>query len=662
MRTDEVFANLKKRIEQGGVTDETVKKIVEQYFEKNPVQVITDNTLSVAGTPADALATGTAIDSLKEDLVDLDDKTDVGTNKTQIEITLGDKGSVIWNNGDYSATGGGSTYCTEPFSVDGFKKIYISGRFYNKVIGAFYEETSQTSNAVGVIKDVESTSDRTLTDYEVEVPRDAKYCRICTYIYNNASAKYSEEIKIKDYVDSNIQRSVSSAKNELEASDGVLANRIEIVEDKTFYGSKIITVKTTNNKNGIVGNNGAYGTWGGNSQHCSDLIDLSKISSINRKVRISTRVYELNVGAFYKTNDSNENGILIRDVESTSDRTLTDYEVEVPDGYNYIRICSYVKKESTLKYDEDLTFDESVDSKCNTTYNNSISHSKLKGKKVVWFGTSIPAGGVSGNYPKILADRLGFTVYNEAVGSSACRAGCHSNITDSDTLGWIGTTFQNIAYSLSGSLEEKEEIIENYGKYGWNVTLNDIDKEYIRDCSYERKLDRYLSDGSVGQVDLYVFDHGFNDALFHNETVDELETIPTDKYDRTYFIGAMNFLINRILIDNPKAKIVFIQHYQTDWSASSHVVPAQKLLAQYWNFPSLEVWKDIGWTEKTIKSKGSWVNGLWVDNSLSTEKDYSIKNIWIADNLHPHSDLSGKALNHYADILEPFFKDLSLNN
>ena len=68
MRTDEVFANLKKRIEQGGVTDETIKKIVEQYLEKNPVQVITDNTLSVAGTPADALATGTAIDSLKEDL------------------------------------------------------------------------------------------------------------------------------------------------------------------------------------------------------------------------------------------------------------------------------------------------------------------------------------------------------------------------------------------------------------------------------------------------------------------------------------------------------------------------------------------------------------------------------------------------------------------
>ena len=51
-----------------GITDDRIKQIVEQHFEENPVQVITDNTLSVAGTPADALARGNAIDSLKSDL------------------------------------------------------------------------------------------------------------------------------------------------------------------------------------------------------------------------------------------------------------------------------------------------------------------------------------------------------------------------------------------------------------------------------------------------------------------------------------------------------------------------------------------------------------------------------------------------------------------
>lgn len=71
MKADEVFAVLKKRIEQGGVTDETIKKIVEQYFEEHPVRVITDNTLSVAGAPADALSTGNAIKNVSDSFKDI---------------------------------------------------------------------------------------------------------------------------------------------------------------------------------------------------------------------------------------------------------------------------------------------------------------------------------------------------------------------------------------------------------------------------------------------------------------------------------------------------------------------------------------------------------------------------------------------------------------
>lgn len=438
------------------------------------------------------------VGSLKEEVGNVNDRINVGSVLKNIEITLGKKGSIVWNNGNYDATGGGSTYATEPFEVVGKSKIYISGRFYNPVVGAFYGAESQSRNAVSVIKDIDTSADRTLKDYEITVPSGAKFCRLCSYVENNVKVKVNADIFVKEYIDECVK--------------------------------------------------------------------------------------------------------------------------------------------------------------------NSIHDSNLKGKKVVWFGTSIPAGGAAGNYPKVLADRLGFEVYNEAVGSSACRCGCHARITNDDTLGWNGTAFQNIAYSLSGTLAEKEEIIKNYSKYGWNVALKDKDKEYIRNCSYERKLDKYLSNGSVGQADLYVFDHGFNDALFHDDSIDELEIIPENKFDRTYYIGAMNFLVNRILEDNPKAKIIFIEHYQTDWSASAHVVPAQEMLAKYWNFPSCRVWESIGWTEKTVKSKGAWENGLWLENSLSEPNNYSLKNIWMADKLHPHSDLSGKALKHYADILEPFFKELSLND
>lgn len=70
MQANEVFGILNKRIKQGGVTDETIKKIVEQYFEEHPVQVITDNTLSIAGAPADALSTGNAIKNVSDSFKD----------------------------------------------------------------------------------------------------------------------------------------------------------------------------------------------------------------------------------------------------------------------------------------------------------------------------------------------------------------------------------------------------------------------------------------------------------------------------------------------------------------------------------------------------------------------------------------------------------------
>lgn len=53
MNAEEVYTSLNKKIKKGGITDDKIKQIVEQHFEENPVQVITDNTLSVAGIPAD---------------------------------------------------------------------------------------------------------------------------------------------------------------------------------------------------------------------------------------------------------------------------------------------------------------------------------------------------------------------------------------------------------------------------------------------------------------------------------------------------------------------------------------------------------------------------------------------------------------------------------
>lgn len=42
MNADEVYALLNKKIKKGGITDDQIRQIVEQYFKDNPVP--TDKT------------------------------------------------------------------------------------------------------------------------------------------------------------------------------------------------------------------------------------------------------------------------------------------------------------------------------------------------------------------------------------------------------------------------------------------------------------------------------------------------------------------------------------------------------------------------------------------------------------------------------------------
>ena len=105
-----------------GITDDQIRQSVEQYLEKNPVQVITDNTLSIAGTPADALATGTAIDSLKSDLAKLE--SDNGIDYKQINDALtGDK--TVLSDTSTNGTCYVSDGVVKSNTASGYKKMQI---------------------------------------------------------------------------------------------------------------------------------------------------------------------------------------------------------------------------------------------------------------------------------------------------------------------------------------------------------------------------------------------------------------------------------------------------------------------------------------------------------------------------------------------------------
>jgi hypothetical protein len=152
-------------------------------------------------------------------------------------------------------------------------------------------------------------------------------------------------------------------------------------------------------------------------------------------------------------------------------------------------------------------------------------------KTIVWFGTSIPAGGLYGinnenSYPKRVGKILSANVFNEAVGSSAITCKSPDRISESNPYGFTHD-FEGASRCMTNTIEEMNWIIEHYNDktvfdYQTVSSLSDSDKDFIRSCSYENKLIPYLTD--IKCPDLFVFDHGHNDS-----TDDEKESY----YDET---------------------------------------------------------------------------------------------------------------------------------
>lgn len=299
-------------------------------------------------------------------------------------------------------------------------------------------------------------------------------------------------------------------------------------------------------------------------------------------------------------------------------------------------------------------------SDCNTMVN--IINSPWKGKKIVWFGTSIPAGGYSGltstlQYPKLVGELLGAKVVNEAIGESAIHCKRPWAITDNNPLGF-SNNWSVVSRCLSNSLDDMEWVIENYNNreiFNWNAvdTLTDSQKEAIRDCSWERKLKRHLGEN---RADLYVFDHGHNDEISDSQERYYTDEIYGGKYNLYTYRGAMNFLINKIKEDNPFARIVMIGEYENQ--KQPKISEYQSIVANDWSIPLYKQWEQLGWSQNTVKTTGFWENGYWTPNG-GPERYTTYLDLWLPDKIHPHSDLSGKAIRFVAENIANWLKTIS---
>lgn len=343
--------------------------------------------------------------------------------------------------------------------------------------------------------------------------------------------------------------------------------------------------------------------------------------------------------------------------------TREKVEFTIPNNTPYVSIGLYHASTETVIYTLNIYEKPESGYKIHLSALPDVLLSRIDcvGKKVVWFGTSIPHGSSVGNYPQILSNRLGFTLYNEAVGESSAKAGNADYMNNNpESNNKYDLTYKTCIRRLGNTEEEKQYFIDNFetlknrsGTIGYPSSLDENEKEKILGYGFERKLDRYLTaykdsyKGSslefVGDVDLYVFDHGYNDR----PDLESWDIIPESgtTMERFYFAGAMNFFIRRIFEANPKSKIIIICHYENQLKPK--IVEMQEKIANLWGLDRCEVYKKIGWSQQKIIVGG---------------EEKTMLKVWCPDGIHPHSDTTGKALERYADILQPFISDALVIN
>lgn len=302
--------------------------------------------------------------------------------------------------------------------------------------------------------------------------------------------------------------------------------------------------------------------------------------------------------------------------------------------------------------------------------------------KVLWIGTSIPAGDIqhgnngttqstttnlgSNNYPKMIADALGFTLYNNARGSSFV---CFYPSSEDGTNAWAGKDWSEYSsevwkgYSLSASFAQVDE---KFGPNGLNCPQWLINN--FKSYSYESLIIPYI-DGTLASCDTVVIDHGYNDrSIIINEaswhpgegetqfTVgsgrqwleDLCDPLDSSMVSESYFQGkwwndesvsskkhymsAMIFLAKKIWAVNPRIKIIIGNYFATKSNVfgaefgndrlGEFVCLANTAIASWLRVNCVEVWKHTG----------------IYNRNLPAGNDYQL---FCPDGVHPHSDSTG---------------------
>lgn len=191
-----------------------------------------------------------------------------------------------------------------------------------------------------------------------------------------------------------------------------------------------------------------------------------------------------------------------------------------------------------------------------------LSKNPFKNAKVVWLGTSVPneppfGEGHTKKYPEFVQHLLHFQLTVRSIGGSKMTFDPENNV-----------------YGLSMTQEEYELHKNNAGV----------------DRSYENQLK------NCWDSDLFVFDHLHNDNGLLSTLKNNPEYWDNDKntfkitqnnmFDRTWAVGAFNYVIAEIFRYNPRAKIAIINDWRNEQFYNKL---ANRVVADLWGIPICEL-------------------------------------------------------------------------
>ncbi|HIF6831041.1 TPA: hypothetical protein ACX38L_005305, partial [Klebsiella pneumoniae] len=80
--------------------------------------------------------------------------------------------------------------------------------------------------------------------------------------------------------------------------------------------------------------------------------------------------------------------------------------------------------------------------------------------------------------------------------------------------------------------------------------------------------------------------------LFHAKEIAALQP-PVETRDINTFYGGMNVVIDYILSQNPRARILLIGFYENN--LRPQIAQIQEKSAQLWEYPLVRMWEKTGW-------------------------------------------------------------------